>query len=349
MKRAAFAALLSLCCSCATTESAEKKDGEEEERSEKSKKPTGLFGGINMNMAEVQAQAARMSTLAMAARAKADATCSKFQLREVPWSEEQRVGTFLAVRELKAHPVFSGDKIVQHVALVGKLLARRSQRPDLPWTFGVVTNDVPDAQGLAGGYVFVTTGLLAQVKNEAELAAVLSHEIAHVAARHPVVVYSQALANQCSASVMIADLARNGVSPGPSQQQMIQYAERFGNADVDMLLDADRGFEAFLFDTTMSITSWNSEREYEADATGTELMAFAGYDLTGFDTLVARLETLPMTNKDGRTFRAGWLGNKPSTDSRLAKLKALREGELAAFSHSAAKPDLTELLAPLKK
>ena len=61
------------------------------------------------------------------------------------------------------------------------------------------------------------------------------------------------------------------------------------------------------------------------------------------------LEALPLTNKDGKTFREGWLVNQPPTDTRLAKIKALREGELAAFNHGAAKPDLTELLAPLKK
>ena len=68
---------------------------------------------------------------------------------------------------------------------VGQRIARNSDMPDLNWTFTVVDDGSINAFTTGGGYVYVHRGLLAYLNSEAELAAVLGHEVAHVTARHP--------------------------------------------------------------------------------------------------------------------------------------------------------------------
>ena len=71
-----------------------------------------------------------------------------------------------------------------YVNNVGQKLARVSDRPDLPYEFVVLNNNVPNAWALPGGKIAINRGLLVLLDDESELAAVLGHEIVHAAARH---------------------------------------------------------------------------------------------------------------------------------------------------------------------
>jgi predicted Zn-dependent protease len=106
------------------------------------------------------------------------------------------------------------DKKVQdYVAAVGLPMARRSERPELPWTVQAVDDPVVNAFALPGGPVFVTRGLLTHLNSEAELASVLGHEIGHITARHSVEQLSQAQLAQFGlvlGSVLSEDIARYG-------------------------------------------------------------------------------------------------------------------------------------------
>ncbi len=80
---------------------------------------------------------------------------------------------------------YTTDEEVQaYVARVGNKLASVSDRPDLPYEFIVLNNSIPNAWALPGGKIAIYRGLLNELQNEAELAAVLAHEIVHSAARH---------------------------------------------------------------------------------------------------------------------------------------------------------------------
>ena len=74
----------------------------------------------------------------------------------------------------------------KYVTLVGTTLAQQSERPNLPWTFIVLDTDGVNAFASPGGIVHITRGALGLIKNEAELAGVLGHEIGHVAHKHTV-------------------------------------------------------------------------------------------------------------------------------------------------------------------
>ena len=78
-----------------------------------------------------------------------------------------------------------------YVNSVGQRLAKVSDRPDLPYEFTVLNSSVPNAWALPGGKIAINRGLLSYLEDEAQLAAVLGHEIVHAAARHTAARLSQ--------------------------------------------------------------------------------------------------------------------------------------------------------------
>jgi predicted Zn-dependent protease len=100
----------------------------------------------------------------------------------------------------------------KYVSAVGARVAARSERPGLAWRFRVLDEPSVNAFALPGGFVYVTRGLLAHLNSEAELAVVLGHEIAHVAARHSAVRASQA--RVASLGLGLIGLASPGIAGG---------------------------------------------------------------------------------------------------------------------------------------
>jgi predicted Zn-dependent protease len=80
--------------------------------------------------------------------------------------------------------VVTDNAVTDRVARIGAVVAAQSQRPNLPYSFKVVEVPEPNAVALPGGFVYVTQGLLAFVRSDHELAAVLAHEVAHAALGH---------------------------------------------------------------------------------------------------------------------------------------------------------------------
>lgn len=101
-------------------------------------------------------------------------------------AEERRIGENISARLRQRFGVVQDRKIHRYVTLVGTLAAQQSMRPSLAWTFIVLDTDGVNAFAAPGGYIHVTRGLLAMLRNEAELAAVVAHEIAHVDRRHTI-------------------------------------------------------------------------------------------------------------------------------------------------------------------
>jgi len=119
-------------------------------------------------------------------------------------SEEQelQLGQRAAAEIEKNLPLMdSNDPLVRYVDSVGQKVAAVSDRPNLFYRFHVVDNATINAFALPGGYIYIHRGLLIHMNSEAELAAVLGHEIGHVTARHAVKQYSKAQAYQLGSMV----------------------------------------------------------------------------------------------------------------------------------------------------
>jgi predicted Zn-dependent protease len=109
----------------------------------------------------------------------------KRELGLVPESYELRIGSqqYLSSRQMEGGDYVIDPELTKYVNGVGQRLAAVSDRK-LPYEFVVINNSVPNAWALPGGKIAVNRGLLTELNSEAELAAVLGHEIVHAAARH---------------------------------------------------------------------------------------------------------------------------------------------------------------------
>jgi predicted Zn-dependent protease len=101
-------------------------------------------------------------------------------------AEEEALGREVAGRLLATAPLVNDPALQKYVNQVGVYVAQQSSRPQLNWTFGVIASDDINAFAAPGGYIFVTSGLYRMLRNEAELAGILGHEITHVNLRHHV-------------------------------------------------------------------------------------------------------------------------------------------------------------------
>jgi predicted Zn-dependent protease len=183
-------------------------------------------------------------------------------------------------------------QLTAYVAGVGQRLAAVSDR-DLPYEFVVLNSSVPNAWALPGGKIAVNRGLLTELTNEAELAAVLGHEIVHAAARHG------ALAMQRGILLQVALVAT----------QVAAQRSDYGGLTVGA---ASLGAQL--------LTMRNSrEAELESDLYGMRYMAEAGYDPSAAVSLQETFVRLSEEN-GGRGGRLATLfASHPPSEERVAK------------------------------
>jgi predicted Zn-dependent protease len=135
------------------------------------------------------------------------------ELSLVSSSQEIAMGREGAEEVARSIGIYPDGALQGYVANIGKRMAANSERPDLPWSFAVVDDPSVNAFALPGGYIFVTRGMLAHMNSEAQLAAVLGHEIGHVTAKHSVSQISRAQLTQLGLGVgyvLSEDLRRIG-------------------------------------------------------------------------------------------------------------------------------------------
>ena len=201
--------------------------------------------------------------------------------REFTPEEEVQLGEGIASGFLGAVPLHPDANLQRYVNRVGRWIASNSERPDLPWSFGVIDTETINAFALPGGTVLVSHGLMKRLQSESELAGVLGHEIAHVVKKH------QLNAIQSSASTNIwTDLAKDEAASRAGRGGGVGGVLKSQAARVGVDLAKD-GFVLRPLDRGM---------EFEADKLGIVLAARAGYDPYG---LVPVLQTLSQMKSDG--------------------------------------------------
>lgn len=212
----------------------------------------------------------------------------KNQLSLMSESQEIQSGRQAHQQILKNNKPYQDARLQAYVSRIGKMMAAHSHRPNLPYTFTVLEDNSVNAFALPGGYIYITTGLMAYLNSEAELAAVLGHEIGHVAARHNV---SQASANMVG-ELLGAVVARH--QPG--------YANTFSSTSKLLQLSYGRG------------------HELEADGLGSEYLARAGYDPAHMATVIITLQAYDQFHGGQSAPYRDLLSTHPSNDQRLQQL-----------------------------
>ena len=110
----------------------------------------------------------------------------KRELALISEQQEVQIGKQAAEEATQQMGLVHDAALQQYVSSIGMVLAKHSERPELPWEFHVIDDPTPNAFALPGGPVFVTRGLVTLMNSEAQLATVVGHEIGHVTARHSV-------------------------------------------------------------------------------------------------------------------------------------------------------------------
>jgi predicted Zn-dependent protease len=131
-----------------------------------------------------------LGTLIVAACATNPAT-GRRQLILMSEAEEIALGRQADAEVRQQMGVYQDQALQDYVNRIGQRLAQASSRPNLPWTFTVVDEQAVNAFALPGGFIYLTRGILPFLRNEAELAGVLGHEVGHVDGRHSVEAYSR--------------------------------------------------------------------------------------------------------------------------------------------------------------
>ncbi len=269
----------------------------------------------------------------------------------IPFEEEKQIGGSIMVGlsqengsylveaepgqvlpELSAKPadviVSKGPKndVNIYVGKVGRLLASYSTRPELPWVFGVIENDSINAFSAPGGYVVVTTGLMRLVENEAQLAAILAHEIGHVVNKDVIKSYASVKHTICVPAVTAAAYIQYGVGDSlpESVRSQADFAKEFEKPGLD---PTSGGFIDALTNGVLNLRKTfgaGKDAEFAADRIGFELMMFAGYDTNEFDKVIRKAE------QGGKTFN-----NHPGNVDRLKAFTTLRTGKPAEGSEAA--------------
>jgi len=160
--------------------------------------------------------------------------------QEIGEKDEIEIGRDMAARLLGAAPLIANEGVQRYVNNVGRWLASQTERPDLPWRFGVLEAPQLNAFATPGGHIFITRGLLERMKSEAELAGVLAHEIAHVLKKHHLKAIQKG-AQMELAGAAVSMLARQDRSTGNREKLLAAGTELFSRGlDKSDELDADR-------------------------------------------------------------------------------------------------------------
>ena len=211
-------------------------------------------------------------------------------LREVSQPEEIEIGNGVTETLLGARLLEKDDELQHYVNVVGLWVARHSERPDLPWHFGVNDSDHINAFAAPGGNIIITRGMMRLLRNESELAGVIGHEVVHVVNKHHLAaIRKNAFLGLLGQGVSVA-------AQGSRNQQL-----------VNALIGPTKELYARGLDKS---------DEFEADRMGVVIAARAGYDPWG---LPAVLQTLAGIKPDD-SHLALLFKTHPAPTARLGKL-----------------------------
>jgi len=235
-------------------------------------------------------------------------------------SQEIAIGRREDANVRKQFGAYDDGTLQQYVEDIGQRLAKAGHRPGIEYRFLVVDSPDVNAFALPGGFIYITRGILAYLNSEAELAAVLGHELGHVTARHSVQQLSAATAANIGLNILgiFVPAARGTVG---------------GNV-INILGGA-------------LLSGYGREHELEADRLGAEYLARTGYDPQAMVKVVGVLKNQELfdaevAKAEGRQPRAyhGLFASHPDNDTRLQQVV----GEAARFKQASTRTGQEEFM-----
>ncbi|WP_460224949.1 M48 family metalloprotease [Aurantivibrio infirmus] len=216
-------------------------------------------------------------------------------------SQELKIGKELHEKIIESSPIYPDKELQEYVDGIGQRVAKTSDRPELTYTFTIIDSPDINAFALPGGYIYINRGLINYLQTEAQLAAVLSHEIAHVTARHAV------------------------------RRDARQKGSGFGTGFLSILSVIATGYTvvgdvASLY-STEAVLGYGRELELEADKFGAEYLFNSNYDPQAMVEVISVLKdqerfTRLKAKDQGKKPQAyhGVFSSHPRNDQRLREI-----------------------------
>tara|TARA_B100001027_G_scaffold56374_1_gene37981 strand:- start:551 stop:2017 length:1467 start_codon:yes stop_codon:yes gene_type:complete len=208
--------------------------------------------------------------------------------------EETELGRNSHKQVMRSYSPYNHPELIKYITMLGEKLAEISHRNDLIYHFTLLDSPQVNAFAIPGGYIYITRGMLAYLKSEAELAGVLGHELGHITAKHGVKQYSKS-----------------------------QVANILGT--VFGIVVGDRNIANLgRLASTAIIRGYGREAELEADKVGAEYIAKVGYDPDALQDVIGVLKNqeefdkvlAEEENRDPYAYH-GVFATHPDNDKRL--------------------------------
>lgn len=228
--------------------------------------------------------------------------------KEIDYTTERTIGEALALESMQrfGRPV-ANEGIQQYVNLVGAVVAQSSLRSTIPYYFTVLDSPVQNAFAAPGGVIFISKALLEILADEAELAAVLAHEIGHVAAKHAL-----------------------------KSTQRAQFLQGVGTITAATSGGKGKEYQALIGDLQSKLFDQGLDKgmEFEADLAAMETSYRAGYNPLAMIRVLERLQKLEASSVK----KGSWFSTHPPLKERIARLKR----EQARYPDAATLAELPE-------
>ena len=229
--------------------------------------------------------------LALGGCATYNAATGRQEFIVIPTNTEVSMGREIHQQLLEQNKLSNDPGLTARVNRIGAKISQVSDRQDYAYHFYVIEKDDLNAFTTPGGNVYVYTGLLKKLSSDAEIAAVLAHEVGHCAAKHTIKKFQAAMSYNILESVLFS-------------------ASGMGDAAKQI---AAMGSGAV---TTIIFSAYGRGDEFQADLLGVKYMSLAGYDLNGM------IQTLEVLRKESKGPQVPLiLRTHPYLEDRIAAVK----------------------------
>lgn len=196
------------------------------------------------------------------------------------FNEEERyyIGRASGARLFSDQRLLGSTGVQHYVSAIGQTLAMASARPEVYAGYHFVVLDEPgrvNAYAVPGGFIFITTGLIAKTSSEDELAAVLAHEISHIVLDHPIGSIKKQYRDQLMKDILS------------------EVGDRYASADVKQLANLAGGLDKLSgMMVDHAAKGYSRSKEREADKVALSILRTAGYDPTHFPRVLSKLSAI---------------------------------------------------------
>lgn len=199
--------------------------------------------------------------------------------------KEKQIGKELHTEIMKKMPIYRDPALQDYVTRIGQKMADMSTRNKLDYTFTIIDSPDINAFALPGGYIYINRGLMTYLNSEAQLAAVLGHEVAHVAAKHAIETKRLATISKALSTILAVGT---------------QIAVGAGGAQIGELSNVAG---------TAIVSGYGRDNELEADRLGAQYLYKASYNPKAMEQVIGILKE----NEQFSRIKAREEGKKPAT------------------------------------